>query len=153
MRLLNNVERAAQSTSTSLQHSEHSREQKKCWMDVEAKFKCFKLFHHRFNYVTTRFNLVEKGGQTLSTFPFSKIKRMLKQTLKPLTWALLCCIQKMLCLHHESCFQNNAHNSWSNKLDMTNMVLTAEYQTGFFCRSEVTGQRSLFYQFWNNPNP
>ena len=39
--LLNNVEKAKQMTSTSLQHSEHSREQKKCWTDVEANFKGF----------------------------------------------------------------------------------------------------------------
>jgi len=41
MRLLNNVERGGQMTSTPLQHSEHSREQNKCLEDVEAKFKGF----------------------------------------------------------------------------------------------------------------
>ena len=48
LRLLNcacawstNVERAGQMASTPLQHSEHFREQRKCWKDVEAKFKGF----------------------------------------------------------------------------------------------------------------
>ena len=40
MRLVNNAERAGQ-MATPLQHSEHFREQKKCWKDVEAKFKGF----------------------------------------------------------------------------------------------------------------
>ena len=86
MRLLNNVERAGQTTSTPLQHSEHSREQKKCWTYVEAK--SFKLFQHRFNFASTRFNTAEMGWQTLSTLPFNKIERMLKQMLKPFARAL-----------------------------------------------------------------
>ena len=88
MRLLNNVERAGQTTSTPLQHSEHSREQKKCWTDVEAKFKGFKLFQHWYNFASTRFKRAERGWQTLSTLPFNKIERMLKQMLKPFARAL-----------------------------------------------------------------
>ena len=45
--------------------------------------KAFKLFQHRFNILSTRFNNVEGDWQTLSTLPFNKIERMLKQMLKP----------------------------------------------------------------------
>ena len=75
------------SRATPLQHSEHSREQKKCWTDVEAK--SFKLFQHRFNFASTRFNTAERGWQTLSTLPFNKIERMLKQMLKPFARAYI----------------------------------------------------------------
>ena len=51
------------------------------WM-LKQSLKAFKLFQHRFDNVSTRFNAVEKGWQTLSTFPFNKIERMLKRMLK-----------------------------------------------------------------------
>ena len=57
MRLLNNVERAEQMTSTPLQHFEHSREQKKCWTDVEA------IDLTSFQLVSTRFNTFQHGGK------------------------------------------------------------------------------------------
>ena len=52
------------------------------WM-LKQSLKAFKLFQHRFNILSTRFNNVERGWQTLSTLPFNKIERMLKQMLKP----------------------------------------------------------------------
>ena len=54
---------------------------------LKQSLKAFKLFQHRFNILSTRFNDVERGWQTLSTLPFSKIERMLKQMLKPFTRA------------------------------------------------------------------
>ena len=57
------------------------------WM-LKQSLKAFKLFQHRFNIVSTRFNNVERGWQTLSTLPFNKIERMLKQMLKPFAGAL-----------------------------------------------------------------
>ena len=61
-------------------------------MDVEAKFKGFefKPFQHRFNILSTRFNNVERGWQTLSTLPLNKIQRRLKQILRPFARALSC---------------------------------------------------------------
>ena len=50
---------------------------------LKQSLKAFKLFQHRFNILSTRFNNVERGWQTLSTLPFNKIERMLKQMLKP----------------------------------------------------------------------
>jgi len=50
---------------------------------LKRSLKAFKLFQHRFNIVSTPFNTVERGWQTLSTLPFNKIERMLKQMLKP----------------------------------------------------------------------
>ena len=50
------------------------------WM-LKQSLKAFKLFQHRFNMLSTRFNNVERGWQTLSTLPFNKIERMLKQML------------------------------------------------------------------------
>ena len=47
-----------------------------------------KLFQNRFNFASTRFNTAERGWQTLSTLPFNKIERMLKQMLKPFARAL-----------------------------------------------------------------
>ena len=52
------------------------------WMSKQS-LKAFKLFQHRFNILSTRFNNVERGWQTLSTLLFNKIERMLKQMLKP----------------------------------------------------------------------
>ena len=52
------------------------------WMLKQSFKKAFKLFQHRFDNVSTPFNAVEKGWQTLSTFPFNKIERMLKRMLK-----------------------------------------------------------------------
>ena len=52
------------------------------WM-LKQSLKAFKLFQHRFNILSTPFNKVERGWQTLSTLPFNKIERMLKQMLKP----------------------------------------------------------------------
>ena len=45
---------------------------------LKQSLKAFKLFQHRFNIPSTRFNNVERGWQTLSTLPFNKIERMLK---------------------------------------------------------------------------
>ena len=54
-------------------------EDKKCWMNVEAKVKRFlKLFQHRFNIRSTGFDMfksVERAWQTLSTFPLNKMER------------------------------------------------------------------------------
>ena len=50
---------------------------------LKQSLKAFKLFQHRFNILSTRFNNVERGWQTLSTLRFNKIERMLKQMLKP----------------------------------------------------------------------
>ena len=44
------------------------------WM-LKQSLKAFKLFQHRFDNISTLFN-------TLSTFPFNKIERMLKRMLK-----------------------------------------------------------------------
>ena len=55
---------------------------------LKQSLKAFKLFQHRFNILSTRFNNVERGWQTLSTLPFNKIERMLKQMLKPFARAL-----------------------------------------------------------------
>ena len=55
-------------------------------MDVEAKFKGFQ---HLFNILSTRFNNVKRGWQTLSTLPFNKIEGMLKQMLKPFATAFI----------------------------------------------------------------
>ena len=49
---------------------------------LKQSLKAFKLFQHRFDIVSTLFNTVEKGWQTLSTFPLNKIERMLKRMLK-----------------------------------------------------------------------
>ena len=57
------------------------------WM-LKQSLKAFKLFQHRFNILSTRFNNVEGGWQTLSTLPFNKIERMLKQMLKLFARAL-----------------------------------------------------------------
>ena len=50
---------------------------------LKQSLKAFKLFQHRFNFASTRFNSEERGWQTLSTLPFNKIESMLKQMLKP----------------------------------------------------------------------
>ena len=50
---------------------------------LKQSLKAFKLFQHRFNFASTHFNTAERGWQTLSTLPFNKIERMLKQMLKP----------------------------------------------------------------------
>ena len=55
---------------------------------LKQRLKAFKLFQHRFNFTSTRFNTAERGWQTLSTLPFNKIERMLKQMLKPFARAL-----------------------------------------------------------------
>ena len=55
---------------------------------LKQSLKAFKLFQHRFNILSTRFNNVKGGWQTLSTLPFNKIERMLKQMLKPFARAL-----------------------------------------------------------------
>ena len=55
---------------------------------LKQSLKAFKLFQLRFNILSTRFNNVEGGWQTLSTLPFNKIERMLKQMLKPFARAL-----------------------------------------------------------------
>ena len=55
---------------------------------LKQSLKAFKLFQHRFNFASTRFNTAERGWQTLSTLPFNKIERMLKQMLKPFARAL-----------------------------------------------------------------
>ena len=55
---------------------------------LKQSLKAFKLFQHRFNILSTPFNNVERGWQTLSTLPFNKIERMLKQMLKPFARAL-----------------------------------------------------------------
>ena len=83
MRLLNNVERARQMTSTPLQHSEYLQNKRNVEWMLKQSLKAFKLFQHRCNILSTRFNNVEGGWQTLSTLPFNKIERMLKQMLKP----------------------------------------------------------------------
>ena len=57
------------------------------WM-LKQSLKAVKLFQHRFNILSTRFNNVERVWQTLSTLPFNKIERMLKQMLKPFARAL-----------------------------------------------------------------
>ena len=44
--------------------------------------KAFKLLQHRFNILSTGFNNVERGWQTLSTLPFNKIESMLKQFVR-----------------------------------------------------------------------
>ena len=58
------------------------------WM-LKQSLRAFKFFQHRFNIVSSRFNNVERGWQTLSTWPFNKIERMLKQMLKPFARALI----------------------------------------------------------------
>ena len=50
---------------------------------LKHSLKAFKLFQHRSNILSTRFNKLKRGWQTLSTLPFNKIERMLKQMLKP----------------------------------------------------------------------
>ena len=55
---------------------------------LKQSLKAFKLFQHRFNFASTHFNTAERGWQTLSTLPFNKIERMLKQMLKPFARAL-----------------------------------------------------------------
>ena len=52
------------------------------WM-LKQSLRAFKLFQHRFNILSKRFNNIERRWQTLSTLPFNKIERMLKQMLKP----------------------------------------------------------------------
>ena len=54
----------------------------------QKRLKAFKLFQHRFNILSTRFNKVERWWQTFSTLPFNKIERMLKQMLKLFARAL-----------------------------------------------------------------
>ena len=48
----------------------------------------FNIDSTTFQHFSTRFNTVEKGWQTLSTFPFNKIERMLKRMLKSFARAL-----------------------------------------------------------------
>ena len=48
---------------------------------LKQSLLAFKLFQQRFNIVSTRFNNLERAWQTLSTLPFNKIERMLKQML------------------------------------------------------------------------
>ena len=50
---------------------------------LKPSLKSLKLSEHRFNILSTCFNNTERGWQTLSTLPFNKIERMLKQMLKP----------------------------------------------------------------------
>ena len=65
---------------------------------LKQSLKAFKLSQHRFNILSTRFNNVERGWQTLSTLPFNKIERMSKQMLKPFARVLMegpnyiCCV-------------------------------------------------------------
>ena len=58
---------------------------------LKQSLKAFKLFQHRFNILSTRFNNDERGWQTLSTLRFNKIERMLKQMLKPFARAFRVC--------------------------------------------------------------
>ena len=51
--------------------------------------KAFKLFQRWFNFASTRFNMTERGWQTLLTLPFNKIERTLKQMLKPFARAFM----------------------------------------------------------------
>ena len=48
---------------------------------LKQSLKTLKLFQQRFDIVSTRFNNVKRAWQTLSTLPFNKIERMLKQML------------------------------------------------------------------------
>ena len=57
------------------------------WM-LKQSLNAFKLFQHRFNIVSTRFNSVERGWQTLSTLPFNKIERMFEANVEAFAWAL-----------------------------------------------------------------
>ena len=92
MRLLNNVERARQMTSLRFNIPNILENKRNVEWMLKQSLKAFKLFQHRFNILSTRFNNVERGWQTLSTLPFNKIERMLKQMLKPFarafTWRL-----------------------------------------------------------------
>ena len=56
---------------------------------LKQSLKAFKLFQQLSNLVSTRFNTMKRGWQTLSTLPFNKIERMLKQMLKPFARALM----------------------------------------------------------------
>ena len=71
------------------------------WM-LKQSLKAFKLFQHRFNILSTRFNNVERGWQTLSTLPFNKIERMLKQMLKLFARALSVNSLILICINRKS---------------------------------------------------
>ena len=87
------------------------------WM-LKQSLKAFKLFQHRFNILSTRFNNVEGGWQTLSTLPFNKIERMLKQMLKPFARALLHLCQKYGTMWRAwfSCYIQNGAEKVSEKI-------------------------------------
>ena len=57
---------------------------------LKQSLKASKLFQHRFDILSTRFNNVERGWQTLSTLPFNKIERMLKPFAGALTRDIQC---------------------------------------------------------------
>ena len=78
---------------------------------LKQSLKAFKLFQHRFNVLSTRFNNVEREWQTLPTLPFNKIERMLKQMLKPFARALTP-LKKKLSLY---CYRVNIINNFFAK--------------------------------------
>ena len=82
-----------------------------CW----SKVKAFKLFQHLFNILSTRFNMLKRGWQTLSTLSFNEIERMFKQMLKPFARAFRRRHRSQISSNKGWCYYNthNFSGTWS----------------------------------------
>ena len=85
MRLLAKVERLAQTASTIFNIFDNRRKIER--MSKQGLIS-FEFFRHAFDFVSTCFNMLKRGWQTVSTLLFDKIECMLKQIWKPFARSL-----------------------------------------------------------------